>query len=312
MIVVVALNPARDILVRVDELRPGEVHRTTTTVEVLGGKALNVVRFARLMGGSVCLILLADDALRDAVARDSGLSADPSGDALVVVPSSSPPRVDLAIVDAAGSATVVNGTARAPTAAAVAALEARTAERLGRHDVLVLAGSVPPATDGVLERLTRLGRERGATVIVDASGRWLAEALRGRPHIVKVNAAEAAGRSSGHPMSGGQAMSGRPAGFDGIDVLAVTDGADGLRTWVGGAAWRVAPPPGLEIVNTLAAGDAVTAGLAVGLADGRPVIDALRLGVAMAAARLRHFEISLDPRDVPGLERAVRVEPATG
>lgn len=302
MIVVPVLHPSREILARVVELRPGAVHRTAATVETVGGKGVNVGRFALAMGGSVRLIVLADEPLVHALTLDRILVPAQPEERVEIVPSRTGSRVDLAVVDRHGAATVVNGTAAAPTEADIAMVEARTLEWVGSGDVLVLAGSLPPGTAGVLERLARSGRDRGATVIVDASGRWLAEAMRGTPHVVKINAEEAGDSSIG------VAATARPEGFEAVGVLAVTAGADGLRAWHDEAAWQITPPPGLAVVNTLGAGDAVTAGLALGIAGGRSPIDALRLGVAMAAARLRHFEMTLDPADVPALERTVRVE----
>lgn len=305
MIVIPALHPSRELLARVDELRPGTVHRTSTTVETVGGKALNVARFARSMGGSVRVIVLAGDDIADSLGRDPILSTGPDN-ALTLVPSGVPTRIDLAVVDRAGTPTVVNGTASSPTRAAVDAIEASTIEGLQPDDVLVLAGSLPPGTDGILDRLTRTSHERGVRVIVDASGPWLADAIGSRPDVVKINEQEAddvAGAIRDWRTNGAV-----PAGFDGIDVLAVTLGARGLLAWIGSERWRITPPPRLEIANTLGAGDAVTAGLALRLAEGRSAIDGLRLGIAMAAARLRHFEISLDPADVPALERALAVD----
>ena len=292
MIVVPALHPAREVLARVDTLRPGTVHRTTDTLGTIGGKAVNVARFVRLMGGDVQLVVLADDAIREALAADPVLGdAGGPGGAVSTIPSPAASRIDLAIVDAAGGLTVVNGTAAAVAAADVAATEAVALDGLGRDDVIVLAGSQPPGAEGSLGRLIEAAAERGATAIVDASGPWLAEALAARPPVVKINRDESAG-----------------ADTDDVPILAITDGADGIRVRIDGATWQIAPPPDIRVVNPLGAGDAVTAGLALGLAAARSPLDALRLGVAMAAARLAHLEMTLDPSDVPAIERRLRVE----
>ena len=308
MIVVPALHPSREVLVRVDELLPGEVHRTGTTLEMIGGKSINVARFVAAMGGSIRLVALADDAFAARLAADSTLASSAAGRPPIVsvVPSPAASRLDLAIVDARGAVTVVNGTAPAPPPEAVAAVEALTTADLGPGDVLVLAGSLPPGTAGLLARLVGAGRDLGATVIVDASGPWIDEALAAQPHVVKINRAEAAEVR-------GRGQSARGAGsvpIAGPDVVVVTDGAAGMRAWIDGHEWQVTPPPALEIVNTLGAGDAVTAGLALGLADGRSALDALRLGTAMAAARLRHLALVLHPEDVTRLEEDVGVESA--
>lgn len=288
MIVVPALHPAREVVARVDALRPGRVHRTADTVAALGGKAVNVARFVRLMGADVRLVLLADAAIRNALAADRILGAVDAPVALI--PSSSRSRLDLAIVDAAGDVTVVNGTAATAASAEVAAVETAALDQLAPGDVLVLAGSQPPGAEGSLGRLVRGAAVRGATAVVDASGPWLRDALAARPPVVKVNREEAAGMDAGD-----------------VPVLAITEASEGIRARIDGETWRIAPPPDLGIVSSLGAGDAVTAGLAIGLAAGRRPLDALRLGAAMAAARLRHLEATLDPDEVPVLERELTV-----
>lgn len=288
MIVVPALHPAREVVARVDALRPGRVHRTADTVAALGGKAVNVARFVRLMGADVRLVLLADAAIRNALAADRILGAVDAPVALI--PSSSRSRLDLAIVDAAGDVTVVNGTAATAASAEVAAVETAALDQLAPGDVLVLAGSQPPGAEGSLGRLVRGAAVRGATAVVDASGPWLRDALAARPPVVKVNREEAAGIDAGD-----------------VPVLAITEASEGIRARIDGETWRIAPPPHLGIVSSLGAGDAVTAGLAIGLAAGRRPLDALRLGAAMAAARLRHIEATLDPDEVPVLERELTV-----
>jgi 1-phosphofructokinase len=301
MIVVPAVHPAREIVVTVDALRPGTVHRTATTLETVGGKAVNVARFVVAMGGPVRLVALADDELAAAFAAESSFAATAASGApiVTVVPSPERSRVDLAIVDREGRATVVNGTALPPPGDAIAEVERRTADALGPGDVLVLAGSLPPGTTGLLGRLVRMGRDRGATVVVDASGTWLREALDAGPQVVKVNREEAA--AADRVASG-------TAPFRGPDVVAITDGPAPIRAWIAGAEWRIAPPADLEIVSTHGAGDALTAGLALGLSEGRSALDALRLGVAMASARLRHLPFALDPRDVAEHEGAIRAD----
>jgi fructose-1-phosphate kinase PfkB-like protein len=140
-------------------------------------------------------------------------------------------------------------------------------------------------------------------VVVDASGTWLREALDAGPQVVKVNREEAAAadRNADRVASG-------TAPFRGPDVVAITDGPAPIRAWIAGAEWRIAPPADLEIVSTHGAGDALTAGLALGLSEGRSALDALRLGVAMASARLRHLPFTLDPRDVAEHEGAIRAD----
>jgi fructose-1-phosphate kinase PfkB-like protein len=262
----------------------------------VGGKAVNVARFAAAVGGDVALVLLADERLADAVGGDSSLAAP--GLRVDVVPSPVATRTDLALVDREGGLTVVNGEAADPGAAARKHFEAVCLSRLGGGDVLVLAGSAPPGGTPLVARLATAARGRGATVLVDASGPWLRAALRTEPSAVKVNESEA----------GGQAASGRrPAHLGAVPIVGVTRAERGLRAWVGDQAYEIRPPEDIDVVNPLGAGDAVTAGLAVVLAARGDPVEGFALGVAMATARLQRLEPRIDAAMVRALLPRVRV-----
>lgn len=283
MIVVPVLHPAFEVIATTaSPLRAGAVVRSEATVTGIGGKALNVARFAAAMGAPVRAVVLGDAGFLAAVAADPLLG----GPSIEVVPvhSRGKTRTDLAVVDGRGRLTVVNGTSTDVEAGALSDAMHATWDRIAAGDVIVLAGSLPPTARLVYGMLVARAREVGARSILDASGAWLTGALGAGPDVVKVNAAEA--RDAG-------------VGAASAPVVVVTRGARGARWWEAGrAAGSVVPPPGLEVVNTLGAGDAVTAGLAMTLAGGGTVRDGLILGTAMAAARLRHLELTLERDDV--------------
>lgn len=315
MIVIPALHPAREIGTVVASLRPGHVQRSSTTIESVGGKAINVARFASLMGGQIQLLVLADAGLRGWLERDEVIGGQSF---VTVVESSVPSRIDVAIVEP-GRVTVVNGAAADPGPAAAALVDA-TLATLRPDDILVLAGSLPAGMEGTLGRLIAGARARQARTVVDASGPWLAEALLAQPDAIKINREEAEAvladasepatefpQDRDAPWAAVRAIAARGLP-DGGGLVAVSDGAAGLRALIGGEAWQVTPPADVSVVNALGAGDAVTAGLALAFDGGASGLDGLVLGTAMAAARLGHLECRLDPADVAGLRRRVRFE----
>ncbi|MDQ3129116.1 MAG: PfkB family carbohydrate kinase [Chloroflexota bacterium] len=315
MIVIPALHPAREIVTVVPSLRPGQVQRSSTTIESVGGKAINVARFASLMGGHVRLLVLADADLRGWIERDSVIGGQSFA---TVVESAVASRIDVAIVEP-GRVTVINGAGADPGPAA-AALVDLTLATLRPDDVLVLAGSLPDRMEGTLGRLISGARAKQARTVVDASGPWLTEALLAHPDAIKINREEAEAvlaaaddpateflQDHEAPWAAVRAIAARGLP-DGGGLVAVSDGADGLRALIGGEAWRVTPPADLSVVNPLGAGDAVTAGLALAFAGGASGLDGLVLGTAMAAARLGHLDSRLDPADVAGLRRLVRFQ----
>jgi len=305
MIVIPALHPAYDRIVFVDALTPGAVHRPSRTLTGLGSKPVNVARFCAAMGLPVRLPILADRRLLAVAAADPLLA----GPLVSMHPIHSPVagRTDVTIVDRAGHATVFNEAASDPGREVTDAVVAETLDRLADGDTLVLAGSAPDAMTGVIRHLAEAGRACGAFVIVDASGPWLREGLAAQPSAVKISAAEAAALED---QGARYRVGGRPAALASIGQVGITDGERGLRAWVDGTGpFLVEPPAGLEVVNPLGAGDAVTAGLAVARAQGLSPLDGFILGTAMASARLRHLEVRLDAADVEPMRRRVKVTP---
>jgi len=312
MIVVPALHPAHEIIARVRRLEPGEVHRASQVATTVGGKPVNVARLAALMGAPVRLIVLGDDRLLARLAADPALARSAAAQVRLHAPDES--RTDIAMVDDRGGLTVVNGMAGDPGERATRNLISATLDGLARGDVLVLAGSTPPGTMQVYAELGPAAHARGARVLVDAAGPWLASTLDLPPDAVKISASEAAaltaaatGPDEDRPVDPGSA---RPTALSGPRILGITDGPRGLLAWLpDGGCRRIEPPPGLSVVNPLGAGDAVTAGLAISMDRGMDPLDGFVLGTAMAAARLRHLEVTLMSTEVEALRSRVMVSP---
>jgi 1-phosphofructokinase len=295
MIVVPALHPAHDIVIRVDDLSLGAVHRVSSDAVFtgVGGKAVNVALAIPAMAVPLRLLVLGDTPLLAALET---LATERTSLELVAFPSPVPTRTDIALVDRDGRLTVINSTAPAPGASVLDEVVAAAVDGLRDGDVVVLAGSTPDGTGEAHVAIAREAAGRGGRVIVDASGPALATLLATRPEAVKVSAAEAADQD--------------PATLAAIPLRAITDGRSGLRAWLpGGRAVRVVPPPDVTVVASLGAGDAVTAGLAITLARGDDPLDGFILGTAMAASTLDHLGTSVDPAAVDRLVRDVRVLP---
>ncbi|MBC8039686.1 MAG: ribokinase [Opitutaceae bacterium] len=75
----------------------------------------------------------------------------------------------------------------------------------------------------------------------------------------------------------------------GPEHVMITCGGRGVL-WAGPDGLQVVPAPAVEVVDTVGAGDAFNAGLAVGLAEGRPILEAIALGVTAATLSTRKRE----------------------
>ncbi|WP_449060447.1 PfkB family carbohydrate kinase [Planomonospora algeriensis] len=157
---------------------------------------------------------------------------------------------------------------------------------------MVVSGSLPPGVPaGFYAVLSSMARERGVPVIVDADGQALRHTPAGRPSILKPNAEELARALAAPP--GGGALTAPPGGDPlagaqalreaGAEAVVVSLGAGGLLAVTSEGSWRAAMPYRVE-GNPTGAGDALVAGLALGLVEDFPWPDRLRRAAALGAA----------------------------
>jgi len=305
LIVVPALHPAHDVIVRVDDIAPGVSQRVASDAVFagVGGKAVNVALAIASMRMPVRLVVCGDESLLAGLRRHGARLPELE---LLAFPSPVPTRTDIALVDASGRLSVINTTGLDPGASVVDQVSAAALDGVEAGDIVVLAGSTPDGTATAHATIARAATSRGAHVVVDASGNALSFLLDTRPKVVKISADEAAEVAAG----GGVLDPRRLPALDAVPVLGITDGAAGLRAWLeDGRAVRVLPPPDVRVVATLGAGDAVTAGVAIALARGDDPLEGFVLGTAMAASTLDHLDPSVVPGAVDQLRSVVRVIP---
>lgn len=139
MIYTVTLNPALDYVMRLPQLRQGEVNRAHSEEIQLGGKGINVSRVLSELGeASTALGFIAGftgDALQQGL-RAMGLHTD------FVRLKRGATRINVKLK--AQGETDINATGPAVDETALAALLQKL-DALGPGDMLVLAGSVPAA-----------------------------------------------------------------------------------------------------------------------------------------------------------------------
>ncbi|MHB8294972.1 MAG: 1-phosphofructokinase family hexose kinase [Acidimicrobiales bacterium] len=269
MIVVASPNTNLDVVFVLSQLVVGSVTRAEAQVARVGGKPFNVARALRAMGVGATMVVLVGEELADAARQECAAARMPC----VVVSCRAPARVCATVVELRGTgpatgrdpATVVNGPGEPPSGAELAAFEEALRSCLHPGDVLVLAGSMPAGVGGpAMAGLVSLGHAAGAAVVLDTSGEWLDEGLVARPEVVKVNRSElTSARGSG----GQDAFTDGPALAPQARNLIVTAGPSGARAWLGGQgpSWLVLPPP-VATRSSVGCGDAMTAGVAAGLA----------------------------------------------
>ncbi|WP_405144621.1 1-phosphofructokinase family hexose kinase [Sphaerisporangium sp. NBC_01403] len=311
MIVTVTLNAALDVTYAVDGVDWDGVNRVHAVHRRAGGKGVNVARVLAALGCEIVVAGFAGGVTGTAIETDLATAGLPAS--LTPIPTES--RTTLAISDApptsprthptppsgvVGRVALFNEAGPEVTSSDLERFITTFLDLLGAAEAVVLSGSLPQGVPAdFYATLARYARERGVPAIVDADGDPLRLAPAGRPSILKPNAHELA-RALGGPSAPSTSpeslgTSPRLSSFDGqlagaealrlagAESVVVSMGADGLVAVTPEGSWRARMPYQVN-GNPTGAGDALVAGLALGLVRGTPWPERLRTAAALGAA----------------------------
>jgi 1-phosphofructokinase family hexose kinase len=303
MIAVIGLNTAIDKLLDVDDLTRGLVIRARAVRAWPGGKGVHAAMCAAALGERVRLTGLVDAPHR--ASFDEALRA--RGVEFHAVNTPGPLRTCLAIRDRSGCITEI--LEPGPSIDAEVCETALRAALTACRDVkvAVFSGSLPPGMSSSTYRglVSELANVRA---VVDASGDLLRNAIEAGPYCIKPNRAEAealTGTRLDSPAAA--ACAGRSLLARGVRLVVISLGAGGAIACWNNRAYHFAPPE-VAAVNAVGAGDCLAGALAAGLARGDDLIDAVRLAIAAATAKVLSPEIGLVRRaDIDALAPTIRV-----
>jgi len=153
-------------------------------------------------------------------------------------------------------------------------------------DYLVASGSLPPGvpTD-FYAQLARIGKDRGAKVIVDTSGEALEKAFQEGVYMIKPNIGEfrkLAGKNINEE-SQIKAEARNMVDKGHCQVLVISFGAAGALMVTKDNSLHIRPPA-VPIVSKVGAGDSMVAGIVYHLARGKPLKESVMFGVAAGTA----------------------------
>jgi tagatose 6-phosphate kinase len=287
MILAVTLNPALDVTHHVRHADWDGVNRPHQVLTRPGGKGLNVARVLRTLGADVRAIGLAGGLDGQAVREGLAAASVPA----VFTPIAGQTRRTFTVVDeAANRVAAFNEPGPAVSDTEYQLFRALFGGEVRGCSVAVLSGSAPPGVPVTgYAALTSTAVAAGVPVILDADGPALRHALAAGPAIVKPNLAElerAAGRSlrtGGEPDLDAAAGAARELTAAGADAAVVSLGPHGLLAVTPDGTW-LATPAARTAGNPTGAGDAVVAGLALGLSLRSRWEERLRTSAALGAA----------------------------
>jgi tagatose 6-phosphate kinase len=286
------LTPAWQQILVLDGLCVGEVNRTERAVWCASGKVLNAGIAAHHLGGpSLTLAIVGGPAMPQITAEFQSL-----GTPFRWVPTEAPTRICTTLIDrATRTVTELVENGRPLTAAELAEFQRAFADEASRAEVVILIGSLPA---GIPDSLYRdLLQHASCPVVLDFRGPGLMSVLDLQPDVIKPNREELA-KTLNRPLEDDRALleAMRSLNERGARWVVVTQGSQPV--WVSSLdeLYCLHPATIDKVVNPIASGDALAAGIAWGLRAGRSVPESVRLGLAAAAQNVRQLlPCRLDP-----------------
>ncbi len=308
MIVTVTLNPAIERIVALPELFLGDTNHIVDGSLDAGGGGVKVSRMIHELGGES----IATGFVAGVLGRfiEQSLKSLGITSAFTRIPGD--PRVDVSILETRQQrqTTIVDPGPRA-NVDNVRRLRSLLYQTIRPDDWVILSGSVPPGLlCSVYADLTELVHGFGAKVCLDADGQPMVEAVKAMPDLVVVHC-EALERLVGRPLAHDQDVN--LAAYEvqngGVRIVVVDMGPRGaFVVSQNGAYW--ATPPDVPTVQSSNSVDSLVAGFVLALTRGESLDEAIRLGVAAAAATAMQPGTRIGTHaDVDRLCRLVTVRP---
>ena len=283
MIITVTMNPAIDKTLDVENFTGGAIHRVTKVIQDAGGKGINVSKMVHALGGETIATgflggssgRMIENALDDMEIRHQFVHID--GET----------RTNVKVVDVTKKGFVTEFNEPGPTVTLRDIDElSRTLETYaGLSSIYVFSGSVPASIDKeIYGYFTRKLKKRQATVLVDASGELLTEAIKARPYLIKPNVYELT-RYFGLTEDVNEETLidlGRELINKGIHTVAISRGQKGALFLNHDSIYKT---DGIQVQahSTVGSGDAMLAALAYGLDCDIPFEECAKLSIATSA-----------------------------
>ena len=273
MIYTVTLNPALDKTVEIPSFTTDGVNRITSIRTDPGGKGINVSKVVAALGSTSRALGILGGSTGQMISEAlSGLNMTCD-----FLPVEGNTRINLKVVDPiAHTSTEINEPGVPVDPATLQSLLDHLLKLLRHDDIVVLADTYRVWGDAC--------REKGAKVILDSDGAGMVEGVKAKPFLIKPNSEELS-HLMGRALDSQQELTAaaRELLQTGVQKVIVSMGSRGML--------HVLPEqtifvPGLRVPvkDTVGAGDAVIAALAVAEERGLTLEETLRLSTAAGAA----------------------------
>ena len=304
MILSAGLTPAWQQILIFDGFRYGHVNRAAEVHWLAQGKVLNTGIAAHHLGGPSLTLATVGGSPLEQIDREFASLGIPRR--WVVTEAST--RVCTTILDrATGTMTELVENGRPLRSEELDEYLRVYAEEAAKAKVVVIAGSLPSGTPSGYYR--QLLERTPCPAVLDFRGEGLLNLLDLRPMVVKPNREELA-QTVGRPLTDDAQLldAMRELNRCGAQWVVVSQGAGPVWATSMSNAYRFDAPPAEDVVNPIGSGDSMAAGIAWAIRDGRPMVDAVKIGIAAALENLRRLDTGrVDPVRVQQLAEKVKV-----
>ena len=273
MIYTVTFNPALDYVVFLDNLKLGDVNRSTRESIFYGGKGINVSTILNTLGLETTALGFVAGFTGKAI--EDGLAAQGIHTDFIHLPEGNS-RINVKVKH--GDETEINGQGPVITEEAINELFAKL-DTLTKEDILVLAGSIPNTLpEDIYEKILARLESKGIRVVVDATKDLLLNVLKYHPFLIKPNNHEL-GEMFGTVCNYAKKLQEKGA----VNVLISMAGDGAILITEDGQNIKMGTPKG-KVVNSVGAGDSMVAGFITGYIRGGNYEEALKSGTAAGSA----------------------------
>lgn len=289
MILAAGLSPAWQQIVLLQALRLGEVNRAQEVHWCASGKVGNVAIALRHLGQNVPPVRRSSDTTM--LTLRGGITGEALQRELVEwgidcrwVVTAAPTRVCTTLLDLQQSITTeIVENAGAISTDELAEFRSLFGDAAGAANVIVLTGSFPAGVPVDFYRQLVTSAPETARILIDAQGESLRSSCEAKPFLVKPNREEL-GRTLGRTLHSDADVWEAMESLQqlGAQNVLVTQGAGPVRLSFGNRRFQFAPFP-ISVVNPIASGDCLAAGIAWGLDNGKDLTESVRIGISAAA-----------------------------
>lgn len=297
MILCVTLNPCVDKTLYLDRIRPDEIQTASKLAITVGGKANNVARVLAAYGrdtvamnvfggetGHLCERLLREE---DRLRTETVWTAAHTREIFTIYETDFGRHTDI----------------KEPSAEMLPGERAEFVERfralLPKTEMVSFGGSAPSeATQDLPAELLEIANEMKVPFVLDTYGEALALGIRKRPFMVKPNRVEAEGLLNRDLNEFDDSVGALAELANKADIAVLSLGEQGFLAAHEAVTYFVRAPK-VEAANSVGSGDALVAGILIGVSGGGDFQDTLRLAAAAAAASAASpLACRIAPKDV--------------